>query len=144
MNWTIEKKFHFTVTDDPEDWGYLNHTFTFNLEGTRIVLKEFYDLIKSYSAIDGSDDRINMIEMYSNFQGALANCEVTLPYYNCSDFPFNFNFIFDAGSDGFVSADYIKDGMYPYVKTGEDRLARFIWNAEISISVAIHCYERLF
>ena len=23
-------------------------------------------------------------------------------------------------------------------------LARFIWNAEISISVAIHCYERLF
>ena len=23
-------------------------------------------------------------------------------------------------------------------------LARFIWNAEISVSVAIHCYERLF
>ena len=22
--------------------------------------------------------------------------------------------------------------------------ARFIWNAEISVSVAIHCYERLF
>ena len=105
------KKIHFTVTDDPEDWGYLNHTFTFNLEGTRIVLKEFYDLIKSYSAIDGSDDRINMIEMYSNFQGALANCEVTLPYYECSDFPFNFNFIFDADLDGFVSAEYIKDGM---------------------------------
>ena len=69
-------------------------------------------MIKSYSAIDGSDDRINMIEMYSNFQGALANCEVTLPYYECSDFPFNFNFIFDADLDGFVSAEYIKDGMY--------------------------------
>ena len=23
-------------------------------------------------------------------------------------------------------------------------LARFIWNAEISVSVAIHCYKRLF
>ena len=23
-------------------------------------------------------------------------------------------------------------------------LAQFIWNAEISVSVAIHCYERLF
>ena len=23
-------------------------------------------------------------------------------------------------------------------------IARFIWNAEISVSVAIHCYERLF
>ena len=23
-------------------------------------------------------------------------------------------------------------------------LARFIWNAKISISIAIHCYERLF
>ena len=24
------------------------------------------------------------------------------------------------------------------------RIARFIWNAEIRVSVAIHCYERLF
>ena len=23
-------------------------------------------------------------------------------------------------------------------------IARFIWNAEISVSIAIHCYERLF
>ena len=23
-------------------------------------------------------------------------------------------------------------------------IAQFIWNAEISVSVAIHCYERLF
>ena len=30
----------------------------------------------------------------------------------------------------------------PYLKASS--LAWFIWNAEISISVAIHCYERLF
>ena len=35
-----------------------------------------------------------------------------MPYYECSDFPFNFNFIFDAALDGFVSAEYIKDGIY--------------------------------
>ena len=56
-----------------------------------------------------------MIELYSNFQGSLSNCEVTLPYYEVSDFPFNFNFIFDADDDGNVSADYIRDGILNWI-----------------------------
>ena len=85
------------------DYGYLNHIYTNNLPQTREILKQFQDLIKSYAAIDGYD-RLNMVEFYTNGEGSV-------PYYNCSDFPFNFNLLFDANSDGSVSADRIKFGI---------------------------------
>ena len=94
-------------TDDPEDWGYLDHIYTFNLPQTRDKLKEFYDLIKSYTAIDGFD-RLDMVEFY-------ATGEAAVPYYNCSDFAFNFNLLFDANEDGSVSADFVKDGIEDWV-----------------------------
>ena len=31
-----------------------------------------------------------------------------------------------------------------HAKWPEFSIARFIWNAEISVRVAVHCYERLF
>ena len=85
------------------DYGYLNHIYTNNLPQTREILKQFQDLIKSYAAIDGYD-RLNMVEFYTNGEGSV-------PYYNCSDFPFNFNLLFDANPDGSVSADRIKFGI---------------------------------
>ena len=85
------------------DYGYLDHIYTNNLPQTREILKQFHDLIKSYAAIDGYD-RLNMVEFYTNGEGSV-------PYYNCSDFPFNFNLLFDANSDGSVSADRIKFGI---------------------------------
>ena len=88
-------------TDDPEDYGYLNHIYTNNLPKTWEVLKEFYTLIKSYTAIDGFD-RLDMVEFYTGGEGAL-------PYFECSDFPFNFNLLFDAPADGSVSADDVKN-----------------------------------
>ena len=35
-------------TDDPNDYGYLDHIYTYNLPETRAILKEFYDTIKTY------------------------------------------------------------------------------------------------
>ena len=84
-------------TDDPDDYGYLNHIYTNNLQGTRDVLKSFYELIKGYAVIDGHD-RVDMVEVY------LPNSEAA-EYYQCSDFPFNFQFIF---YDEAINADAIK------------------------------------
>lgn len=84
-------------TDDPNDYGYLSHIYTTNLPGTRDVLGEFYELIKSYEAIDGNE-RISMLEVY-------LSPEEILPYYEVGDFPFNFQFIFN---DPDVTAEEIK------------------------------------
>lgn len=73
-------------SDDPNDYGYLNHIYTTNLPATRDVLGEFYKLIKSYAAIDGHD-RISLLEVY-------LSPEEILPYYEVGDFPFNFQLLF--------------------------------------------------
>ena len=81
-------------TDDPNDYGYLNHIYTTNLPGTRDVLGQFYEIIKSYE----DTERISMLEVY-------LSPEEILPYYEVGDFPFNFQFIFN---DPDVSAEDIK------------------------------------
>ena len=73
-------------TDDPNDYGYLDHIYTNNLQGTRDVLGQFYELIKSYEAIDGQE-RISMLEVY-------LDAEELQAYYEVGDFPFNFNLLF--------------------------------------------------
>ena len=80
-------------TDDPNDYGYLDHIYTNNMPGTRQVLAEFYELIKSYS----DPERISMLEVY-------LSPEDILPYYEVGDFPFNFQLLF---YDHDVSADTI-------------------------------------
>lgn len=69
------------ATDDPDDYAYLDHIYTYNLPETRDILKEFYDTIKAYSP-----DRMNMLESY-------LTAEEQVPFYECSDFPFNFAFV---------------------------------------------------
>ena len=71
------------TTDDPNDYSYLDHIYTYNLPGTRKVLGEFYDLIKSYT----DHERISMLEVY-------LSPEDFAPYYEVGDFPFNFELIF--------------------------------------------------
>ena len=51
--------------------------------GTRKVLSEFYELIKSYT----DQERISMLEVY------LPPADI-LPYYDVGDFPFNFQLLF--------------------------------------------------
>ena len=73
-------------TDDPNDYGYLDHIYTMNLPETREWLAEFYQVVKSYGEIDGHD-RLDMLEGYLPLNELLE-------YYKFSDFPFNFNMIF--------------------------------------------------
>ena len=80
-------------TDDPNDYGYLDHIYTNNMPGTRKVLAEFYHLIKDYT----DHERISMLEVY-------LSPEDILPYYDVGDFPFNFQLLF---YDHDVSADEI-------------------------------------
>ncbi len=32
----------------PDDYGHLNHIYTANLPETKVLLKEMYDVVKSY------------------------------------------------------------------------------------------------
>ena len=42
-------------TDDPDDYGYLNHIYTYNQPETRDILSIFHQTIKDYSAANGYD-----------------------------------------------------------------------------------------
>ena len=37
-------------TDDPDDWNYLDHIYTYNLPETKMVLEDMYRTIKDYAA----------------------------------------------------------------------------------------------
>ncbi len=73
-------------SEDPNDYGYLDHIYTMNLPETREWLAEFYDVVKAYGEIDGHD-RVDMLEAY-------ISKEELLEYYKFSDYPFNFGMIF--------------------------------------------------
>ena len=92
---------------DPNDYIYLTHIYTYDLPMTRTILKEFYDLIKSYTAIDGFD-RLDMLEFYQN-TNVLDYNQGSIPYFDCSDFPFNFNLLFSVPENETVSAQRIQD-----------------------------------
>ena len=72
-------------TNDPNDYGYLDHIYTTNQPETVETLGKFYDFLKSYALSDGHD-RISMLEVY-------ASSKDLQEYHEVSDFPFNFNFI---------------------------------------------------
>eukprot|EP00095_Tigriopus_kingsejongensis_P002649 maker-scaffold441_size170131-snap-gene-0.35 protein:Tk02649 transcript:maker-scaffold441_size170131-snap-gene-0.35-mRNA-1 annotation:"hypothetical protein LOTGIDRAFT_141370" len=71
--------------EDENDYGYYDHIYTNNLEGTRIVLGEFYSVFKEVGAMDGVP-RVTMLEVY-------VGVEDQLKYYKVSDFPFNFGLL---------------------------------------------------
>lgn len=67
---------------DENDYNYYDHIYTNNLEGTRVILGEFYTVFKEVEAMDGFP-RLTMLEVY-------VSIEDQLKYYKVSDFPFNF------------------------------------------------------
>ena len=71
---------------DPGDWLYYDHVYTNNLPETREILKEFYDLVKSYKMEDRTEERVVMLEAWLDINS-------TMEYYECGDFPFNFGFV---------------------------------------------------
>ena len=42
-------------SDDPNDYNYLNHTYTFNLPEHYDMLGQFNDVISEFELIDGND-----------------------------------------------------------------------------------------
>ena len=92
----------------PDDWDYYDHIYTYNLPETREnCLIPMYQLIKDYSLTDGYDrfDLRKLIVVNSK-KMKFINCRVDfletspdLPiqdnilFYECSDYPFNFQFI---------------------------------------------------
>ena len=76
--------------NDPGDWLYYDHIYTNNLPETREILKEFYDLVKTYNMENRKEERVVMLEAWLDIKS-------TMQYYECGDFPFNF---------GFVNLDY--------------------------------------
>ena len=72
-------------TDDPQDYNYLKHDFTWNFPEVKDVLREFTEFVKEETREDG----IVMVEALSED----LTTEDMMSFYNCSDFAFNFNLI---------------------------------------------------
>ena len=85
--------------DDPNDYRYLNHTYTNNLPGTLDILGQFFTEIHLYTFLDGRD-RITMLEVESFPK---LTPEQLQPYFWVGDFPFNFELLFY--EDNAVKAD---------------------------------------
>ena len=75
-------------TTDPDDYGYLDHIYTWNLPEHYDMIQQFNDVLSEYELIDGFD-RVMMVEaLSSDFTTADL-----MKYYKVADFPFNFNFV---------------------------------------------------
>jgi alpha-glucosidase len=97
--WLDEPSANNPDVTDPGDWLYYNHMYTNNMPETRDILKEFYDLVKTYEVESRSEERVMMLE-------AWLDIDSTMMYYECGDFPFNFGFV---NLDERPSADEIKE-----------------------------------
>jgi len=72
-------------TDDPEDYNYLNHVFTWNFPEVKDVLSNFTIFVRGETDGDG----FVMVEALSED----LTTEDMMSFYGCSDFAFNFNLI---------------------------------------------------
>lgn len=80
-------------TNDPNDYGYLNHIYTTNQNETLDMVYQWRALMDEYQQEHGGDTRIMMTEAYTSI-------ETTMKYYtngtvNGSHIPFNFYIITD-------------------------------------------------
>ena len=80
-------------TDDPEDYNYLRHVFTWNYPEVKEVLADFTDDVH----INTDDEGVVMLEALSED----LTTEDMMGFYSCSDFPFNFNLIVNLKSENF-------------------------------------------
>ena len=72
-------------TDDPEDYNYLSHVYTWNFPEVKEVLAEFTEDVH----VNTNDEGVVMLEALSED----LTTEDMMSFYACSDFPFNFNLI---------------------------------------------------
>ena len=72
-------------TDDPEDYNYLSHVYTWNFPEVKEVLAEFTEDVHANT----NDEGVVMLEALSED----LTTEDMMSFYACSDFPFNFNLI---------------------------------------------------
>ena len=86
-------------TDDPEDYNYLNHIYTWNFPEVIDVLAEFTESVRENTNGEG----FVMVEALSED----LTTENMMTFYNCSDFAFNFNMIVKLKPDE-LSGDTIK------------------------------------
>ena len=72
-------------TDDPEDYNYLSHIYTWNFPEVKTVLGEFTVDVHANTL----DEGVVMLEALSED----LTTDDMMSFYSCSDFPFNFNLI---------------------------------------------------
>jgi len=72
-------------TDDPEDYNYLDHIYTWNFPEVKDVLAEFTVDVHANT----NDEGVVMLEALSED----LTTQDMMSFYACSDFPFNFNLI---------------------------------------------------
>ena len=72
-------------TDDPEDYNYLSHIYTWNFPEVKMVLAEFTEDVH----FNTNDEGVVMLEALSED----LTTDDMMSFYACSDFPFNFNLI---------------------------------------------------
>jgi len=96
-------------SDDPNDYNYLNHTYTFNLPEHYDMLKQFNDVISEFELIDGND-RVMMVEALSED----LSTEDLMKYTEVCDFAFNFNFVVHLKSP--ASAEAIEEQILDWLQ----------------------------
>ena len=72
-------------TEDPEDYNYLSHIYTWNFPEVKAVLADFTEAVHLTTLGEG----VVMLEALSED----LTTEDMMAFYSCSDFPFNFNLI---------------------------------------------------
>lgn len=84
-------------TNDPNDWGYLNHIYTTNQAETLDMVYEWRALLDEYQHEHGGDTRVMLTEAYTSI-------ETTMKYYTNgtvqgSHIPFNFFILTDLNNN---------------------------------------------
>nr|XP_046471321.1 alpha-glucosidase-like isoform X1 [Neodiprion pinetum]XP_046471323.1 alpha-glucosidase-like isoform X1 [Neodiprion pinetum] len=88
-------------TDDPTDYGYVEHDYTKHLQETYDMVQQWREVLDNYTENSDGVPRIMMAEAY-------ANTSMTMKYYDYgAHFPFNFNLI--SNVDGSSNAAEIKE-----------------------------------
>ncbi|XP_055386334.1 maltase A1-like [Condylostylus longicornis] len=85
------------LTDDPEDFDYLEHIYTQNQPETIDMVYQWRQLVDDYKRVHNTETKVMLLEIYSS-------PEITSKMYgNMSmegaHLPFNFNFIFQLNSN---------------------------------------------
>lgn len=89
--------------DDPDDYCYLNHTFTYDLDETFSMVYQWRELLEEHQKENGGDSPVLMTEAYSELDSIIR-------YYgdgkrNGAHIPFNFHLLANTNKAS-KAADY--------------------------------------